>query len=549
MSNARRILLTLALVLWLPCAALAQAPKLGGEKYTDANDLGFSLRTPAGWQFIPPSPDERNLVGKYDGPDGQGMTMRGGGYIGHSMWIVKFDRRTLAQGKKAPPKDRAVREELKELAPWVEQTIVGTGWTKDSEDKKTINKIPATEVQFQGTFSTGGHKDPLRVYALIYHLSPEVDVAVVFNGPGDGAKDPKWKKFEKPFRQVAETMQRIAVEQTAVASGSGARDIKRSELQLEVQRSPDWELYETPNYFVISNNPDKAFIKELCERLEAIRKEYERDYPAALAAELKALAKDKKPVEPAAPGNPATPATPGTPATPAAPPPAKEGQESELETSAGRFTVEELSKTSVVRVCANSDQYHSYGGPGGSAGYWSPNDRELVVYDDKASGGRRDTWATLNHEAFHQYIFYFFGALSPHSWYNEGTGDYYAGAQYKNGRFEIKPFDWRQGLIRENIKAGKFAPLKELVRWDQAQYYGNNKLGLGGGDNYAQGWSFIYFLRTGQKTRGFDPAWGSILDTYLRALVETDDLEAAVDRAFAGVDWNKLEECWKAYTL
>ena len=43
--------------------------------------------------------------------------------------------------------------------------------------------------------------------------------------------------------------------------------------------------------------------------------------------------------------------------------------------------------------------------------------------------GEDATWETLSHETFHQFIFYFYGSLSPHSWYNEGQGDYFAGAK------------------------------------------------------------------------------------------------------------------------
>jgi hypothetical protein len=197
----------------------------------------------------------------------------------------------------------------------------------------------------------------------------------------------------------------------------------------------------------------------------------------------------------------------------------------------------------VVRVCKDSAEYHSYGGPGGSAGYWSPGQRELVIYDDKAVGGRGDTWATLNHEAFHQYIFYFFGSLTPHYWYNEGTGDFYSGYEYKNKRFTLKPFDWREPLIKEEIRKKTYTPLKEFVRFDRSKYYGERI-----GENYAQGWSLVYFLRTGKRNaRCWNDAWDTILDTYLRVLVETDDLDKAVDAAFEGVDWDELEECWKAY--
>ncbi|MBK7877824.1 MAG: hypothetical protein IPJ77_19250 [Planctomycetes bacterium] len=188
-------------------------------------------------------------------------------------------------------------------------------------------------------------------------------------------------------------------------------------------------------------------------------------------------------------------------------------------------------------MCLNRDQYHSYGGPGGSAGYWSWVAGELVLYDARKEGGKGDTWAVLNHEAFHQYIFYFYGNISPHSWYNEGTGDFYSGYQYKHGQFKPRKFEWRTDTIKDAIKKGWAHPLEKFVRWSQEEYYSESRvLDKEGKEGdipnvsmcYAQGWSFIYFLRTGKKAnaKGWDPRWDTILETYLKELAMTGDTRA-----------------------
>jgi hypothetical protein len=175
-----------------------------------------------------------------------------------------------------------------------------------------------------------------------------------------------------------------------------------------------------------------------------------------------------------------------------------------------------------------------------------------VLYDDKAEGGRGNTWSVLNHEGFHQYIFYFFGNLSPHSWYNEGTGDFYSGYEYKAKRFKLEKFKWRTETIKEAVKKGEgaYVPLKDFVRYSQAEYYGQNKLGIDGHQNYAQGWSFIYFLRTGKKAnaKGWDPKWDTILETYLRTLAMSGSTDQAVEQAFNGIDMDALEKAWVEYT-
>ena len=68
-----------------------------------------------------------------------------------------------------------------------------------------------------------------------------------------------------------------------------------------------------------------------------------------------------------------------------------------------------------------------------SAGYWNSRTEELVLFDaeEHERGKRPDdsgTFIVLYHEAFHQYIHYSTGELPPHSWFNEGYGDYFSGA-------------------------------------------------------------------------------------------------------------------------
>ena len=188
--------------------------------------------------------------------------------------------------------------------------------------------------------------------------------------------------------------------------------------------------------------------------------------------------------------------------------------------------------------------YKSYGGSEGTAGYWSPFHQELVIYDDQGGGGRRNTWATLNHEAFHQYIFYFYGNIAPHSWYNEGTGDFYSGYIYKNGRFTLKENPWRKETIKAAIRDEEFVPLKDIFRYKQSDYYANPSI------CYAQGWSMIYFLRTGKKNnaKGWDPKWDTLLDDYLRVLAATGKPEQAIEQCLPGIDVDARQAAWIDYT-
>jgi hypothetical protein len=529
-----RRLLALALACALPLAAApasAQAPK-PGKYYEDSANLGFKVKVPDGYSFIPPEPDDPNLIGKYSAGHQKGVLIPPNKYWEYTAWLVAFDRRPVdpkAAAARTGPKFMASK--AKDVADWVEKRTGAPGWKLESEKPTTISKVEAVEYQFTNQLDGVD----VALYAMLYKLQPDLDLAIVFNGPGEK----KWSKFENVYRQMARSFQPIAVERPAVAETGGPaslRDRKRAALQRELAGQPGWNLYETPNYFLVSNNTDKQFLEELMERLDAIRLVYEETYPASKAQELRQLAKEAA-------------------AAKASQDPEPVPADGEPRTVAEAADPMERSRCSVVRVCASAQQYHSYGGPEGSAGFFNSNTEELVIFDDKAVGGRAQTWKTMNHEAFHQYIFNFFGNLAPHSWYNEGTGDFYSGYEYKNKRFTLKPFDWRERLIQGNIRQDKpddptkkrtIVPLQKLVRMTKQQYYEQKTIG----DNYAQGWSLIWFLRTGSKNaRCWNPAWDSILDTYLRALVQTGDLDKAVDEAFAGVDWDQMESCWKSYIL
>jgi hypothetical protein len=502
-------------------AARAQAPKPGSKYYEDTTDLGFKVKTPDGWELIPPAPDDRNLIAKFDPATNKEIQITPESVLKLHMWLVKLDPPPAADTKEKSASKPRIRG-AKDLTEWIQSEMAREAKLTSTKEFE-VNKVKAIEHVFSGGNAKRGE---FKVYAVLFKLRPDADVALVFNGPGEAKR---WSKYEIEFDKFVRTFRALDVKasEAQVAAGDSLRDKRRAKLQASLATTPGWSLLETPSYFVVSNSDDREFLAELKERLEAIRKFYEVDYPAARVAEIRAAAPKT--------GDKSQDPDPGTdverPKLPA----------HSLEVSL------EMSKTSVVRVCANREQYISYGGPPSSAGFWNPGTEELVLFDDKAGGGRADTWAVLNHEAFHQYIFYFYGNIAPHSWYNEGTGDFYSGYRYgRNKKFTLEKFDWRDPLIKESLREGRYVPLEQFVRMTKAEYYDQTTIGR----NYAQGWSLIYFLRTGKKNnaKGWNPQWDSILDTYLTALASTGQIKTAVEQAYAGVDMAELEAAWIAYT-
>ena len=246
----------------------------------------------------------------------------------------------------------------------------------------------------------------------------------------------------------------------------------------------------------------------------------------------------------------------------------------------------EVDRVSVLRLCQTKEEYHQYGGPPNSGGYWHPGNEELVLFDysytqrtltpaqKKAMRGRKltskDSMLVMRHEAFHQYIFYAIGEFSPHDWFNEGYGDYFSGAvvNTNSGRVRrIQPSPWRVELAKRMAAGGKGSlPLEKILRAERAEFYNRSRVG----DYYAGAWSFVYFLKQSKEVQRHE-RWSTLLGTYFGAVQEAyrEQLEkfgvrptlankqvasfearkAALDRTLDGVDLQELERAWRAWVV
>ena len=244
----------------------------------------------------------------------------------------------------------------------------------------------------------------------------------------------------------------------------------------------------------------------------------------------------------------------------------------------------DVDKVSVLRLCQTKEEYHQYGGPPNTGGYWHPGNEELVLFDysytqkkmtakqKKAMGGRKlsskDSMLVLRHEAFHQYIFYAIGEFSPHDWFNEGYGDYFSGAVVhgNTGRVaKIQPSPWRIHRAKDMCEFGKgFLPLEKILKAERSTFYNRSRVA----DYYAGAWSFVYFLKESKEAKAH-PQWSKMLDTYfhavkdcyleeLREFGERPNLankqvagfnarKAALKRTLQGLDLPELEEVWREW--
>lgn len=281
-----------------------------------------------------------------------------------------------------------------------------------------------------------------------------------------------------------------------------------------------WKAEDTENYIVVYNTKDQPLVRKILRDLEGLRDEYARQFPP----------------------------------------------------------IEEVTAVSTVRICKNKEEYIAYGGSPRTAGYWNYVTEELVLYDAEKQGGSaaaRDakTFVVLYHEAFHQYIFYSCGEVSPHSWFNEGFGDYFGGALLKGGKVKKIGTNPMRAWLVQTLAEGtplyigglpKIEGLKtfeEMSHLPKSAYYSDPR-------GYATGWSMIYFLKS--KTAQRNKQWAAILPTYFTTLQQAWQKElqhvsdpsnrltrqpaaeaarkTALRAAFKGIDMNELNEAWIGFT-
>jgi hypothetical protein len=297
--------------------------------------------------------------------------------------------------------------------------------------------------------------------------------------------------------------------------------------QARAKMAAGWKALDTENYLIVHHSTNQGLIRRIARDIEAMRAFYGEQFPPP------------KPIDAVA----------------------------------------------VVRVCRTLDEYHDYGGPRGTGGYWHPGNEELVFFDysytmqqmdsreKRALGGQRltddDSLLVLYHEALHQYMHYAVGQFAPHDWFNEGYGDYFSGAVVgeSTGRVvRVDPSPWRIHVAKDMLEFGDgYLSLKDVLHADRATFYNPQRAG----NYYAAAWSFVFFLKH-DKAALAHPQWSKLLATYYETVkavyaaeskgVGDDDRggrevasfkarKAALAKTLEGVDLVALEAAWKKYVV
>jgi hypothetical protein len=471
-------------------AGIEASPITLGPRHKDESN-GFQIQVPEKWEQVPTNFKEVALVGKWAGRAKRGDQ--------HPVLVVmrflqpraaaETPREAAQQG--VPGYESMMAFQPKSVWEYAEQFFWGGHEVVESDpDFKMSSKALKAEFRVYREKVKGDPNDRrvqqgqvMIVAAEVRTVEPSDSIyGVIYACMVADEKDmmSAFKTSIKRFRILEPDEEEEAEEGGAAATDANIfvdsekkpkewRDARKKKLA----GLKDWDALDTENYLIVYNKEVKpALLKKIANHIEQIRADvYEKLFP---------------PVRRAPP----------------------EGERIPGRTYAASS---EIKAISVVRVCKDAEEYHRYGGPGGSAGYWSPMDEELVFYQDKSN--KKDSLRVLYHEAFHQYIHYAVGNVAPHSWFNEGHGDYFAGHDFVGGKFNAKPFRWRTGTIANALAQKTYVPLDKFLKYTQAEYYANPGL------CYAQGWSLIYFLREVERRKitKYKKYWG-LLDRYFEAI-------------------------------
>lgn len=318
-----------------------------------------------------------------------------------------------------------------------------------------------------------------------------------------------------------------------------------------IQGLKGWDYFTQPNYVVLYSwdfekplergkaRKDAIFYSS---RLEKMRDLYMSFYPLDETG-AKAVMPDKNSIP--------SLSAPVTGAKEPEAEPKPEAETTEAETL-GSATAGKL-RYPVFRLCATYEQFQKYGqSPPGVVGWFSPASKELVVFlgGDRMMG-QGATETVTYHEGWHQYAdFYFDHPDTPkhtalHRWFDEGHGDYFGSFRWGSSGWKYVGSDMRYQDCKNMVRVGDYVPLKELVHWDRAHFYGPRASYY-----YAEAFSLIDFLRRGEKAHGYDQRWAQALDMYRRVMLCYGEPKRASDTAFfkfTDDDWKQLEEAWKSW--
>lgn len=203
---------------------------------------------------------------------------------------------------------------------------------------------------------------------------------------------------------------------------------------------------------------------------------------------------------------------------------------------------EPLQAVSVAKMFTTRNEYVGYVGNEyqWTGGLWMSDKKELVVspMDWGSTSERRDMMVNvIQHEGFHQYLYFATGGQSNATWFNEGNATFFEGIEFKGKR----------AVINETIRletAKKLVPSADiagLIKMTQKQYYSNPDR------NYPLGYALMFFLHKGAPVMKKKNTYSEIPSKYYEAVIETKDPQKATTIAWKDVDMDEFTKDFREF--
>ena len=197
-----------------------------------------------------------------------------------------------------------------------------------------------------------------------------------------------------------------------------------------------------------------------------------------------------------------------------------------------------ITDANVVRIFENSTAYKAYVGKKHewSIGLWSPMQRELVIL---SQGRNRDkTLEIIQHEGFHQYLFFACNMTPNLPWYNEGHACFFETAEVsRHGSVKIPENSRVQHLLRNLDAAANHIPQVLTMDYNNFYHQSSKMRDL----NYTTAWALIYYLYKGAPLERKNP-YSGILNRYLTELKSSKKPNTATTKAFEGILIKNLQD-------
>lgn len=218
--------------------------------------------------------------------------------------------------------------------------------------------------------------------------------------------------------------------------------------------------------------------------------------------------------------------------------------------------IAEVREVSVVRVFKSVEEYRDYipEAMRWTGGVWMPSRKELVISplaESRGKEARERILSVVYHEAFHQYLYYALGRMTPPVWYSEGHACFFEGSVISHRRktVEVEEEESRLRRVLRTLDDNREFKISTLLGMSYDEFYGSQDMRA---QYYAMSWGLAYFLR---KAAPQYPKqnYARVHETTLAALIKAEGrIEPALAAGVAAVDADQLNrdfrDFWRSKT-